>query len=142
MNRSPNVWFVQNEPEDRLALLEDLVAMRDEEHALEAGLAQSLVVEGGHPRLPRARGRDDEIPEVPALSLGVESLEHFDLKRLGLNVDAQAILCVGIARALLSVERSLEPITVNPRVVRLELGFVPVLLERRADAPDDRRVVD
>ena len=45
-------------------------------------------------------------------------------------------------RASLSVQRGLQAIAIEMRVVGLEFGLVPVLLERGSNAIDDVRALD
>ena len=77
--------LVQDVAEDLLALLQDLVAMRHEQQALEPLASKALVVERRHPGLARAGWSHHEVAHVAALALGSECLEHFLLERLRAN---------------------------------------------------------
>ena len=92
--------------------------------------------------MPVPVGATTRLRKWPALPLGAERLEDLHLERLRLHVDAQPIWRRDRARLVLGIQRGLQTVAVDPRVVGLELGLVPVLLERGPDPVDDPRVVD
>src|SRR3954449_5690737 len=83
-------WLVQDASKDLLALLEDFVAMGDEEQSFVAGLAETLVVECRNPRLSRAGRRDDEVAEMSTLAFKRERGQDLNLERFGLDVNAES----------------------------------------------------
>ena len=89
----------------------------------------------------RSRWRDHEVPEVPAPTLGTKGLEDLELKRFGGDVDGELGRAAAPLGVALGVKRGLEPISIGTRVIRLELGLLPILLEGRGD-PRLLRVVD
>ena len=137
----PEHRIVNHQPEDFLALLEDLVAVSHEQQPFIAGLAQPPVVECRDPCLAGPSGSHHQVAEMPPLSLCVERLEHLHLERFGLDVDAKPVRRRNGPRPVLGVERRLQPIAIDPRVIGLEFRLIPVLLERRPDPVDDRQVV-
>src|SRR5262249_383931 len=69
----PQVCLGTDPAEGLVCLVEDLLAMRDEEHASVVG---TTGVEGGQPRLPQARGQHDQprgISLSPSTDQSVES---------------------------------------------------------------------
>jgi len=75
---------------DGEALLEDLLAVRDEEQGgAPAAVELAGVVEGGGPGLAGAGRGDDEVAGVAAVPLGLQRVEHAALVRLGLGVEVE-----------------------------------------------------
>ena len=136
-------WVIKDQPEDLLALLEDLVAMRDEEQPFVALPCGVVVVEGGDPRLAGARRCDDEVSEVPALPLCVERLEHLELERLGLDMDAQSDRASAMAPGLFSASRAACNRSPSTRgSYDSNSGSCQYCSNVAADPLDDRGVVD
>ena len=105
------------------------------------GLVQALVVERRHPGLARAGRATTRFRKCPRWRSAAYRFQHLQLERFRGHVDADASLPASsvdrfpvCCRAPPGGERR------RPRVVRLELRLIPVLLERCGDALDDRRV--
>src|SRR5680860_333730 len=91
-------WVTEGVAEGGEALVEDLLAVRDEQ---ESGpvelLAQAGVVERGHHRLARAGGGDEQVAVEPPLSGHPDQLEQSFLEREGTQLDgAQDHLRAGV----------------------------------------------
>ena len=73
--------IAENRPEHGLTLVEDLVAMGDEQDPLVAGPTQSLIVKGRNPGLPSARWGDDQVLVMASHALGGQCVKDGQLER-------------------------------------------------------------
>ena len=134
--------IAENEPEDLLTLLEDFISMSDEQQSLESCRAEPLVIESRNPSLSSARRGNHEIAEVSPLAFGGNCFKHFKLKRLGRYVNGESKRRRHCTRMILGIQRRLQSLAVDPWVIRLELGLIPILFEGRTDPIDDCWIVD
>ena len=85
---SPKRAVAQRVAEGRAALVEDLLAVRDEEQAAAAELRpQARVVDRRHHRLARAGGSDEQVAMVALVAGEVDVLEKRLLERAELELD-------------------------------------------------------
>ena len=118
-------------PKGPQALVEDLLAMRDEQQPrARQSRAEPGVVDRGHDRLARARRCHEEVAMMPLLTREFDLLEQPLLERLRTKLDRAEDEC----RAPVARRRLLGE---DRRVVGHEIAAVPVALEDRGDFVDD-----
>src|SRR3954453_19623110 len=126
----------QDLPKCPEALLENLLAMRDKQHAQIAVLiTQTFVVQCGDDRLASSGGGDYEILEaVMPFALHRELLEHLALMRPGFDVQEEKRCLERVA--LLRCHRAIEASGIPSRFIRLVFGTLPVRVERGVELLD------
>src|SRR5947207_3279883 len=126
----------QDLPKRPEALLENLLAMRDKQHAQIAVLiTQTFVVQCGDDRLASSGGGDYEILEaVMPFALHRELLEHLALMRPGFDVQKEKRCLEGLA--LLRCHGAIEASGIPSWFIRLVFGALPVRVERAVELLD------
>ena len=126
----------QRVPERRAALLEDLLAVSDEQQAAAAELrSKPRVVDRGHDGLPGARSGDEQVAMVALVAGEDDVLEQRLLEgRSSSSIGLSSV--TSVAQELLRAPRELL------RVVRDEVAALPVAREDRRHLRDGVRIPD
>ena len=136
----PEGGIPQNDLENPLTLGKNFLAMGNEQQGLDLVVpAQPAEIECGNPCLSRSRGGDHEISKMTPPSFGFKGFKNRFLVRFGNGIDVERDTRRATA---LFLQRTIKTPAVAFRVIRLELGFFPVLLEGRLKLPDHLRISD